>query len=107
MLVWLAFESVIPAVVVVVVVASIVATVVATVVVVVADVSIMGGTEGEGVPNSVDIAFTSPPLPNVLRFVSFNLSRTEGLGLYIYMYNKTGRTIIRAKRYTLIGSVCI
>lgn len=107
MLVWLAFESVIPAVVVVVVVASIVATVVATVVVVVvvADVSIMGGTEGEGVPNSVDIAFTSPPLPNVLRFVSFNLSRTEGLGLYIH--NKTGRTIIRAKRYTLIGSVCI
>lgn len=106
MLVWLAFESVIPAVVVVVVVASIVATVVATVfVVVVADVSILGGTEG--VPNSVDIAFTSLPLPNVLRFVSFNLSSTEGLGLYIYMYNKTGRTIIRAKRYTLIGSVCI
>lgn len=85
MLVWLAFESVIPVVVVVVaVIASIVATVEATVVVVAADVSIMGGTEG--VPNSVDIAFTSLLLPNVLRLVSFNLSSMKGLGLYIYIY---------------------
>lgn len=62
----------------------------------------MGGTEG--VPNSVAMAFTSSTDGSVVvRFVSFNCCNMGGIVLYIY--NKNGSTISRAKRSNWFGNL--